>query len=38
MYDIEVVEVDRKETNFAITYKRIMFKNPNFKFIKKQQV
>ena len=34
MYNIEVVEVDREETNIAITYKRIMFKNPNFKFIK----
>ena len=36
VYDIEVV--DRKETNIANTYKRIMFKNPNFKFIEKQQV
>ena len=38
VYDIEVVEVDHKETNIANTYKRIMFKNPNFKFIEKQQV
>ena len=38
VYDIEVVEIDRKETNIANTYKRIMFKNPNFKFIEKQQV
>ena len=38
VYDIEVVEVDRKETNIANTYKRITFKNPNFKFVEKQQV
>ena len=37
VYDIEAVEVDRKETNIANTYKRIMFKNPNFKFVEKQQ-
>ena len=36
MCDIEMVEVDRKESNIANTYKRIVFKN--FTFMKKQQV